>query len=133
MRIDYKAIFGDVKTIAIAGLSPDPSKPSHYVSEYLQKRGYKIAPIYPKGETILGERVYGSLTQIPDCVDMVVMFRKASYANGLIDEAIARGDVKVFWLQEGIINDEACEKAARRGIVAVQDRCAMKIHRETCK
>ncbi|MDR2152933.1 MAG: CoA-binding protein [Helicobacteraceae bacterium] len=128
--MDYKTIFNDIKTIAIAGLSPDASKPSHQVSKYMQERGYKIAPIYPKGETILGEKVFRSLSEIPNKVDMIVMFRKASYANELISEAIARNDVKIFWLQEGIINDEACQKAERHGIIAVQDRCVAKAYKE---
>ncbi|MDR3347809.1 MAG: CoA-binding protein [Helicobacteraceae bacterium] len=129
MPIDYKQIFDSVKTIAIVGLSPDPSKPSHYVSAYLQSCGYRIFPIYPKGETILGEKVYGALANIPDRVDMVIMFRKADYASTLIDEVIKRGDAKVFWLQLGIVNNEACAKAARHGITALQDRCAMQVHR----
>jgi predicted CoA-binding protein len=130
MQIDYKTIFDGVKTIAIVGLSPDPSKPSHYVSAYLQAQGYKILPVYPKGETILGEKVYAALSRIPSRVDMVIMFRKADYANDLIGEALKRGDIKVFWLQQGIINDEACKQAEQNGIIAVQDRCAMQIHKE---
>jgi predicted CoA-binding protein len=96
----------------------------------LQYRGYKIFPIYPKGETILGEKVYESLTAIADRVDMVVAFRKGSFANEVIAAVLERGDVKVFWLQEGVINDEACEIARANGIIAEQDLCVAKVYKE---
>ncbi|MDR1452264.1 MAG: CoA-binding protein [Helicobacteraceae bacterium] len=130
MELDYRTIFDKVKTIAIAGLSPDATKPSHYVSKYLLERGYDIIPIYPKGETVLGAKIYDSLTKIPDRVDMVVVFRKSAYVGDLIDEVIKRGDVKIVWLQPDIINDEACAKAERHGVAVSQNVCAMQIHRE---
>ena len=116
------------KSIAIIGLSPDPTKDSHKVAKYLQEHGYKIYPIYPKEEMILGEKVYRSLRDIPESVDMVDMFRKPEIADTLIDEVLERGDVKVFWLQLGIVNNAACEKAKEHGILAIQNKCTKLEH-----
>lgn len=118
-----KDIFSMCKSIAIIGLSPDPDKDSHKVARYLQKKGFKIYPIYPKEETILGEKVYRSLLEIPEKVAMVDMFRKPEIADSLVDEALQRGDVKVVWLQLGIINNAACQKAKENGLIAVQNKC----------
>lgn len=121
-------IFLTCKSIAIIGLSPDPTKDSHKVAKYLQEHGYKIYPIYPKEEMILGEKVYRSLRDIPESVDMVDMFRKPEIADTLIDEVLERGDVKVFWLQLGIVNNAACEKAKEHGILAIQNKCTKLEH-----
>ena len=118
-----KTIFLTCKSIAIIGLSPDPTKDSHKVAKYLQEQGYKIYPVYPKEEMILGEKIYRSLKEIPEKVDMVDMFRKPEIADTLVDEIIERGDVKVFWLQLGIVNNAACEKAKAHGVLAVQNIC----------
>ncbi len=122
-------IFKITQTIAIIGLSPDESKPSFRVASYLQKQGYKIIPVYPKKETILGERVYRSLSEIPFEVDMVDMFRKAEFADNLVNEIEKRGDVKVLWLQKGIVNDSACARAKKLGLKVVQNRCTMIEHK----
>ena len=122
-------IFKTIKTIAVVGLSPDPEKDSHKVAKYLQEKGYTIFPVYPKEETILGQKVYRSLSEIPEAVDMVDMFRKPEVADGLVDEAIKRGDVKVVWLQKGIVNNAALEKAKAAGMQTVQNKCAMVEHR----
>lgn len=124
-----KEIFESVKTIAIVGLSPDESKDSHKVAAYLQQAGYKIVPIYPKEEKILGETVYRSLSDVPFTVDMVDMFRKPEIADSLVDECIKRADVKVVWLQKGIVNNEALQKAKDSGLKAVQNRCTMVEHK----
>ncbi len=118
-----QTIFLTCKSIAIIGLSPDSSKDSHKVARYLQENGFKIFPVYPKEEFILGEKVYRNLKDIPEKVDMVDMFRKPEIADTLIDEAIERGDVKVFWLQLGVVNDRACKKAKEHGLYAVQNKC----------
>ncbi len=126
---EIKAIFDNVKTIAVLGLSPDPSKPSHRVAKYLQEAGYKIVPVYPKEETILGEKVYRSLKEIPFEVDMVDIFRKPAAFDAIADACIERGDVKVFWGQQGLVNNEAAEKARNAGMKVVQNLCAMVEHR----
>ena len=118
-----RKIFEDCKSIAIIGLSPDETKASNMVAKYLLSKGYKIIPIYPKEETILGEKVYRSLSEVPDRVDMVDMFRKPEIADTLVEEAIKRGDVKYFWLQLGIVNDAAIKKAIEAGMIGVQNKC----------
>lgn len=126
---EIKVILSDVKTIAVLGLSPDSSKDSYRVAEYLKNAGYTIIPVYPKEETILGEKVYRSLSDIPCTVDMVNIFRKPDALDAIADACIARGDVKVFWAQKGIVNNEAAEKAERNGMRVVQNHCTMVEHR----
>ena len=124
-----KQIFEECKSIAVIGLSPDESKASNIVAKYLQSVGYKIIPVYPKEEFILGEKVYRSLEEIEEKVDMVDMFRKASFADELVEIAHERGDVKQFWIQLGLVNDEAFKKATDYGMVAVQNKCTKIEHK----
>ncbi len=126
---EIREIFGSVKTIAILGLSPDSNKDSHRVAEYLQAQGFKIVPVYPKEETILGEKVYRSLMEIPFDVDMVNIFRKPDALGAVADACIAKGNVKVFWAQKGIVNNEAAKKASDAGMKVVQNMCSMVEHR----
>ena len=126
---EVKAIFESVKTIAVIGLSPDPSKASHFVPAYLQSQGFKIVPIYPKEETILGEKVYRSLKEVPFPIDMVNIFRKPSVLDAVADACIERGDVKVFWAQKEIVNNEAAQKAKDAGMQVVQNQCSMVDHK----
>ena len=127
---EIKSILDDVKTIAIVGLSPDATKDSHRVACYLQNAGYKIIPIYPKEEAILGEKVYRSLEEVPLGVDMVNIFRKPDALSSIADVCIRRGDVKVFWSQKGIVNNEAAKKAQDAGLKVVQNHCSMVEHRQ---
>ena len=126
---EVKEIFESVKTIAVLGLSPNPEKDSHRVAAYLQQAGYKIVPVYPKEDEILGEKVYRSLKEIPFEVDMVNIFRKPDALGAIADACIERGDVKVFWAQKGIVNNEAAQKAKNAGMRVVQNQCAMVDHR----
>ncbi len=116
-------ILESVKTIAILGLSPNETKASNMVGKFLQNHGYKIVPVYPKEETILGEKVYRSLKEIPFNVDMVDIFRKPDAFNAIIDICIERKDVKVFWGQLGLVNNEAAQKALDAGMRVVQNQC----------
>jgi len=125
-----KKIFDTVKTIAVLGLSPDPQKASYRVAKYLQGAGYKIVPVYPKEDTILGEKVYRSLAEIPFPVDMVDIFRKPKALELIADACIERGDVKVFWAQQGIVNNAAAQKAKDAGMEVVQNQCAMIDHKK---
>lgn len=127
---EIKEIFEITKTIAVLGLSPDETKPSHRVAKYLQEQGFKIVPVYPKEETILGEKVYRSLLDIPFAVDMVDIFRKSKELNNVADACIKRGDIKVFWAQKEIVNNEAAAKARDAGMRVVQNMCTMVEHRE---
>ncbi len=126
---EIRKIFEEVKTIAVIGLSPKPEKDSHKVARYLQSVGYKIIPVYPKEETILGEKVYRSLSEIPQKVDMVDMFRKPAIADQIVDEIAKRDDVKVLWLQKGIVNNVAAKRAKDMGLKVVQNKCSMVEHR----
>jgi hypothetical protein len=128
-RQEIQEIFEMVKTIAVVGLSPNSQKDSHKVAAYLQEQGFKIVPIYPKEDEILGEKVYRSLSEIPFIVDMVDIFRKPAILDAVCDECIARGDVKVFWAQKGIVNNEAAKKAKDAGMKVVQNMCSMVEHR----
>jgi predicted CoA-binding protein len=126
---EVREIFESVKTIAVLGLSPNPQKDSHRVAAYLQEHGYKIVPVYPKEEEILGEKVYRSLKEIPFGVDMVDIFRKPAALMDIAKACVERGDVKVFWAQKGIVNNEAAEFAKEHGMKVVQNQCAMVDHR----
>jgi hypothetical protein len=130
---EVKEIFDEVKTIAILGLSPNETKDSHKVAKYLQEAGYKIVPVYPKEDTILGEKVYRSLLEIPFDVDMVDIFRKPAALDPIADACIEKGNVKVFWAQKGIVNNEAAQKARDAGMKVVQNQCAMVDHRNLKK
>jgi len=126
---EIRAMFEDTKTIAVLGLSPDESKDSHKVAKYLKEAGFRIVPVYPKEEEILGEKVYRSLAEIPFAVDMVDIFRKPAALDPIADACIERGDVKYFWAQKGIVNNAAAEKAEQAGMKVVQNHCSMVEHR----
>jgi predicted CoA-binding protein len=126
---EMRAIFDSVKTIAIPGLSPNEEKASFRVAKYLQSQGYKIIPIYPKEESILGEKVYRSLDEVKERIDMVDMFRKPEVAEMIVDAIAKRDDVKVLWLQKGIVNNHAAQRAKDLGLKVVQNKCTMVEHK----
>lgn len=126
---EIKEIFEEVRTIAVIGLSPDADKASHRVAKYLQEKGFKIVPVYPKEETILGEKVYRSLGEIPFPVDMVDIFRAAKALEAVANACIARGDIKIFWAQLGIVNNVAAQKVKDAGMKVVQNMCTMIEHK----
>ena len=128
-RDEMKNYFEEVKTIAVLGCSPDESKASNRVAKYLRDAGYKMIPVYPKEEMILGQKVYRSLADIDVPVDMVVVFRKPAALNAIADAVIARGDVKVYWTQLGLVNNEAADNVKEAGIAVVQNYCAMVEHK----
>ena len=127
-----KTILEETKTIAIVGCSPDSSKASNKVANYLQSAGYRIIPIYPKEEEILGEKVYRSLSDIPSDIqiDMVDIFRKSDVIGHVVDAALERGDVKCIWTQLGLVNNEAANKAREAGLKVVQSHCTKIEHAE---
>lgn len=127
---EVKRYLEECRRIAVVGASPKPEKDSHIVTRYLIEHGYTVYPIYPKGEEFLGRPYYRSLKEIPEPVDMVVVFRKPEAVGPIADACIERGDVKVLWTQKGIVNNEAAEKAKEHGIDVVQNMCAMVEHRE---
>jgi len=128
-RDEMKKYFEATKTIAVIGCSPKPEKDSHRVAQYLIEAGYKMIPVYPKEQEILGQKVYNSLADIEEEVDMVVVFRKPEVIAQIADTCIARDDVKVLWTQIGLINNEAAQKVQDAGISVVQNYCSMVEHR----
>lgn len=122
-------IFSKMKSIAVMGLSTDASKPSHFVPKYMQEQGFKIYPVHPKADEILGEKVYRSLEEIPVEVDCVNIFRKPAACLPIVEEAIKKGGVKSIWIQKDIVNNEACELAIENGMKAVQNKCMMVEHK----
>ena len=123
-------MFKNTKVIAIAGLSPNEEKASNMVAKYLQNAGFKIVPIYPKEDTILGEKVYRSLDEVPFKIDMVDVFRKPNAIAAIVDTCIVRGDIDVVWTQLGLVNNEAAKKAEEAGIKVVQNKCTKIEHRD---
>jgi hypothetical protein len=125
-----KQILTTAKTIATVGLSSDVTKDSFGVVAYLHARGYRIFPVNPKADKILGEKVYRELAAIPaeHTIDVVQIFRPAEEAPGIVEQAIARG-AKCIWMQEGIVNEEAAAKARASGLDVVMDCCMMQMHR----
>jgi predicted CoA-binding protein len=117
------------KTVAVIGISPKEDRPSHIVASYLKSKGYQIIPVRPDGEEILGEKVYHSLSEIPQeiGVDVVDIFRRSEDVPPIVEEAIQRG-AKVVWMQEGVIHKEAGERAEKAGLKVVMDRCMKKEH-----
>ncbi|MBH52231.1 MAG: CoA-binding protein [Chloroflexi bacterium] len=108
------------KVIAVVGLSPDPERPSHYVSKYLQEAGYRIIPVNPNLTSVLGETCYPDLKSIPIKVDMVDVFRRPEYTPDIVNDAVEIG-VKFVWLQDKVINNEAESIAESNGIPIVMD------------
>ena len=103
------------KTIAVVGLSPRPARDSYDVAKYLQEQGYRVIPVNPLVEEVLGETSYPDLRAIPERIDMVNIFRRSSLVPPVVDDAIAIG-VKYIWMQDGVVNEEAAAKAERHGI-----------------
>jgi hypothetical protein len=115
--------------VAVVGISPKADRPSYIVASYLKSKGYRIIPVRPDKEEILGEKVYHHLIEIPKeiQVDVVDIFRKSEDVPPIVEEAIQRG-AKVVWMQEGVIHEEAKAKAEKAGLKVVMDRCMKKEH-----
>jgi predicted CoA-binding protein len=116
------------KTIAVVGLSDSPLRPSYGVSAYMQSHGYHIIPVNPSIRGALGEKAVSALTDVQEKIDIVDVFRRSEFVAEVVDEAI-RLKVPAIWLQEGVIDEEAAEKARKAGIFVVMDKCILKEHR----
>jgi predicted CoA-binding protein len=121
-------ILMEAKTIAVVGLSSKPSRAGYYVPAYLQKHGYRIIPVNPNLDKALGEEAYGSLKEIPDPVDLVLIFQRSDKVPPFVDEAVEIG-AKAVWMQLGIAHDAAAEKARAAGLAVVENACMMVEHR----
>lgn len=126
---EIKDLLRSCKTIAVVGISPKADRPSYGVASYLKSNGYRIIPVRPDGDEILGEKVYRNLAEIPNGIeiDVVDVFRKSEDVLPVVEEAIQRG-AKVVWMQEGVINQEARVKAEKAGLKVIMDRCIKKEH-----
>jgi predicted CoA-binding protein len=122
-------ILVNAKTIAMVGASSNPDRPSYEVMQVLQKAGYHVIPVNPNETEVLGEKAYASLSDIPEPVDIVDVFRRAESTPPVAEEAVKIG-AKVLWLQLGIINEEAAEIARKGGLQVVMDRCIKVMHRK---
>ncbi len=126
---EMKHTLSTCKTIAVVGISPKQDRPSYGVASYLKSKGYRIIPVRPDGDCILGEKVHHRLIDIPReiKVDVVDVFRKSEEVPSVVEEAIQRG-AKVVWMQEGVVNEEARARAEAAGLKVVMDRCMKKEH-----
>ena len=122
---EIKALLQRVKTIAVVGLSPKPDRPSFGVSQTMQRFGYRIVPVRPAVSEVLGEKAYASLADIPFPVDLVNVFRESAAIPGIVEACLAI-NAPAIWIQEGIVHDEAAERARAAGLVVVMDRCIYK-------
>ena len=124
-RETISRILSQASSIAVVGLSPKPERASHGVAKAMQQFGYRIIPVRPKAEEILGEQVYPDLKSLPEKPDIVDVFRAPKHVPDIVDDCIDL-DIKVLWLQEGVVNVEAAEKARKHGITVIMDRCIYK-------
>ena len=122
-----KKVLNDCTTIAVVGLSSDPTRPSHGVAGYMRSRGYTVIPVNPNETEVFGAKSYSSLADVPEKIDLVDIFRRSDEAGKAVDEAIAIG-AKAVWLQEGVIDDDAARRAHEAGLLVVMDRCWLKEH-----
>jgi uncharacterized protein len=119
---EIKEILKDNQVVAVVGLSPKPDRASHQVAQYLQEHGYRIVPVRPKADEILGEKAFASLKDIPFPVDVVDIFRKVDAIPGIVDDAIAIG-AKVVWMQLGLAENQSAQKAREAGLQVVMNKC----------
>lgn len=122
-------LFKTIQTIAIVGLSPKEHRDSHIVAKYLQEKGFKVIPVYPREEEILGEKVYRSLSGIPLNIDCVVVFRKSEDTPLIALETVKLEGIKSLWLQKGVSHPEAQKTAEKSDITYVEDKCIMVEHK----
>ena len=122
-----RRILDECRTIAVVGLSSDPSRPSNSVSGYMRRNGYRVIPVNPNETSVFGEKSYPDLFTVPEKIELVDVFRRSDEAGKAVDEAIAVG-AKAVWLQEGVIDRAAAQRALDAGLLVVMDRCWLKEH-----
>jgi hypothetical protein len=122
---DIQRLLKTAKSIAVVGLSPRPHRPSHSVARAMQGFGYRIVPVRPAVDAVLGEKAYPDLAALPGPVDIVDVFRAPEFVDGIVSQCIAR-KFPALWLQEGVVDEVAAERAQAAGIFVVMDRCIYK-------
>lgn len=120
-----RALLERVKTIAVIGLSPQPARPSYRVAQAMQRYGYRIVPVRPRVDEVLGEKAYASLADIPFAVDLVDVFRAAEHVPAIVAQCLAL-HLPSIWIQEGIVHEDAARTAQVGGMTVVMDRCILK-------
>ncbi len=120
-------ILTTARAIAVVGLSPDPSRPSHRVADYLQRAGYQVIPVNPKVDQVLGQKSYPSLRHVGRPVDVVDIFRRSQFVAAVVDDALAIG-ARAIWMQQGIVDQASAERARAAGLHVVMDGCMMAEH-----
>ena len=108
------------RTIAVVGLSPNPQRDSHRVARYLKEQGYRVIPVNPMEDEVLGEKSYPDLPSVPEPIDMVDIFRRSELVPPVVDQAIQVG-ARYIWMQDGVVNQEAADKAEAAGLLVVMD------------
>lgn len=122
-----RQILAECRTIAVVGASSNPARASNRIASYMKAQGYRVIPVNPNEQTVIGEQAYPSLTAVPGPIDLVDIFRKSEDVPPIVKEAIACG-AKAIWMQEGIINEVAAQLAREAGLAVVMDRCWLKDH-----
>lgn len=117
-----RACLERAKTIAVVGLSPRPDRPSHRIARRLQQWGYRVIPVRPAVTEVLGEKAYARLSEVPDPIDLVDIFRAANQIGPIVEQCIALG-IPAIWIQQGIVNEAAATRARDAGLFVVMDRC----------
>ena len=117
-----KEVLATPRTIAVVGCSPNPERDSHRIAKLLQSRGHRVIPVNPGHQTILGERCYAALRDIPERVEMFDIFRRSELVGPIVDEAIEVA-ARIVWMQLGVIDEQAAAKAQQAGLTVVMDRC----------
>ena len=120
-----RALLARVKTIAVVGLSPQPARPSYRVAQAMQRYGYRIVPVRPLVDEVLGEKAYASLADIPFAVDLVDVFRAAEHVPAIVEQCLAL-HLPAIWIQEGIVHEDAAQRAQAGDMSVVMDRCLLK-------
>ena len=125
---EIRDLLTKARNIAVVGLSSDPLRPSFGVTQYMQRKGYRIIPVNPNEQAVLGEKSYASLAEVPEKIDLVDVFRRPEFVPEIVDEVI-RLKIPAVWLQEGVVHQAAAKKARDAGIFVVMDKCIFKEHR----
>jgi predicted CoA-binding protein len=129
MQPKIRDILKSSRTIAVVGLSSNPLRPSNGVACYMKRAGYHIIPVNPNETEVLGEKSYARIEDVPEKIDIVDIFRRSEHVSDLVESAIGIG-AKSIWMQEGVIDDAAAERARAAGLEVVMDRCILKEHRK---
>jgi len=119
---EISSLLREVHSIAVVGLSPNPARPSHRVAQGMQGFGYRILPVRPMVAEVLGEKAFPDLESLPELPDIVDVFRASGHVPAIVESCIKLG-IKNLWLQEGVVNEEAAQRAREAGITVVMDRC----------